>query len=71
MLKSTVSHQVHQTNRDFIMIQEDEDLKIDENLCLRTLQKIKQGDLSSFSKIDDIKTYIQNLKYEIRLKSDK
>jgi len=53
------------------MIQEDEDLKIDENLCLRTLQKIKQGDLSSFSKIDDIKTYIQNLKYEIGLKSDK
>lgn len=51
--------------------QEDEDLKIDENLCLRTLQKIKQGDLSSFSRIDDIKTYIQNLKYEIRLKSDK
>ena len=65
MLKSTVSHQVHQTNRDFIMIQEDEDLKLDENLCPRTLPKIRQDDLSSFSKIDDIKTYIQNLKYEI------
>lgn len=52
------------------MIQEDEDLKIDKNLCLRTLPKIKQGDLSNFSKIDDIKTYIQNLKYEIGLKSD-
>ncbi len=44
---------------------EDEDLKIDKNQCLKTLQKIKQGDLSSFSEIDDVKTYIQDLKHEI------
>lgn len=44
---------------------EDEDLKIDRNLCLSTLQKLKQGDLSSFSEIDDVKTHIQDLKHEI------
>ncbi|MBG1265015.1 hypothetical protein [Nostoc sp. WHI] len=44
---------------------ESEDLKIDKNLCLNTLQKIKQGDLSSFSEISDVKTYIQDLKHEI------
>jgi hypothetical protein len=49
-------------------LDEDEDLKIDENLCLNTLQKIKQGDLSGFSVIDDVKTYIQELKYEISQK---
>ncbi len=49
-------------------LDEDEDLKIDEDLCLNTLQKIKQGDLSGFSVIDDVKTYIQELKYEISQK---
>jgi hypothetical protein len=44
---------------------EDEDLKIDKEQCLRTLQKIKQGDLSGFSEIVDVKTYIQDLKHEI------
>jgi hypothetical protein len=44
---------------------EDEDLKIDKEQCLKTLQKVKQGDLSSFSEIDDVKTYIQNLQHEI------
>ncbi|MTJ53989.1 hypothetical protein FJR38_15720 [Anabaena sp. UHCC 0253] len=44
---------------------EDEDIKIDKDQCLRTLQKIKQGDLSSFTEIGDIKTYIQDLKDEI------
>lgn len=46
-------------------VSEDEDLKIDKDQCLRTLQKIKQGDLSSFSEIGDVKTYIQDLKDEI------
>ena len=44
---------------------EDKDIKIDKDQCLRTLQKIKQSDLSSFSEIGDIKTYIQDLKDEI------
>lgn len=44
---------------------EDEDLKIDKEQCLKTLQKVKQGDLSSFSEIDDVKIHIQNLKHEI------
>ncbi len=44
---------------------ESEDVKIDKNLCLSTLQKIKQGDLSSFTEIDDVKIYIQELKHEI------
>lgn len=45
--------------------EEDEDLKIDKEQCLKTLQKVKQGDLSSFSEIDDVKTHIHNLKHEI------
>jgi len=44
---------------------EDEDLKIDKDQCLRTLQKVKQRDLSGFSEIGNIKTYIQDLKDEI------
>lgn len=44
---------------------EDEDLKIDKNQCLNILQKVEQGDLSGFSEIDDVKTYIQDLKHEI------
>lgn len=43
-------------------ISEDEDLRIDPTQCLKTLQTIQQGDLSSFSEIDDVKTYIQDLK---------
>ena len=44
---------------------EDEDLKIDKEQCLRTLQKIKQGDLSGFSEIKDVKAHIQDLKHQI------
>ncbi len=44
---------------------EDDDLKIDKNQCLKTLQKVKEGDFSSFSEIDDVKMYIQDLKHEI------
>jgi hypothetical protein len=44
---------------------EDEDLKIDEDQCLRTLQKIQQRDFSGFSEISDVKSYIQDLKHEI------
>jgi len=42
---------------------EDEDLKIDKDRCLRTLQKIQQGDLSGFSEIKDVKAHIQDLKH--------
>ena len=44
---------------------QDEDFGIDKAMCLSTLKKIKQGDLSSFSEIDDIDVHIQNLKNEI------
>jgi len=44
---------------------EDEDLKIDKEQCLKTLQKIKQSGLSGFSEIVDVKQYIQDLKNEI------
>ncbi len=42
----------------------DEEVKIDRELCLNTLQKIKQGDFSSFSEIDNIDLYIESLKNE-------
>ncbi len=41
-----------------------EEVKIDRELCLNTLQKIKQGDFSSFSEIDNIDLYIESLKNE-------
>ncbi len=44
---------------------EDEDLKIDKDQCLRTLQTIQQRDFSDFSEISDVKNYIQDLKHEI------
>lgn len=43
----------------------DEDIGIDKDQCLRTIQKIKQDGLSGFSEINDIKAYIQDLKHEI------
>jgi hypothetical protein len=41
------------------------ELAIDVSMCLSTLQKIKQGDFSSFSAIDDIDAHINNLRNEI------
>jgi len=43
----------------------DEDLKIDRQQCLKTIQKIKQGDLLNFTEINDVKAHIQDLKYEV------
>jgi hypothetical protein len=42
-----------------------EGLEIDSTTCLNTLEKIKQGDFSGFSEIDDVDTYIENLRNEI------
>lgn len=41
----------------------DDDLKIDKEQCLKTLQKIKQSGLSGFSEIVDVKQYIQDVTY--------
>jgi hypothetical protein len=43
----------------------DEDLKIDKQQCLKTIQKIKQGDFLDFIEINDVKAYIQDLKHEV------
>ena len=45
--------------------QVDEDLKIDPEICLKTLEKIKQGEFSEFTEIKNIEVHVQNLKDEI------
>jgi hypothetical protein len=40
------------------------EFKIDKTMCLNTLAKIKQGDYSGFSEIDDIDSHIKNLRNE-------
>ena len=44
---------------------QEEDFEIDKTMCLSTLEKITQGDFSSFSEIDDVDTHIENLRNEI------
>ncbi len=44
---------------------QEEDFGIDKTMCLNTLKKIKHGDFSGFSEIDDVDTHIENLKNEI------
>ncbi|MBL6987594.1 MAG: hypothetical protein ISR72_11280 [Methylobacter sp.] len=44
---------------------QEEDFGIDKTMCLNTLKKIKQGDFSGFSEIDDVDAHIQNLRNEI------
>lgn len=51
------------TGRDIDMTNKDDDLKIDKEQCLKTLQKIKQSGLSGFSEIVDVKQYIQDVNY--------
>lgn len=46
-------------------LQESEEFKIDKTMCLNTLEKIKQGDYSGFSEIDDIDSHIKSLRNEI------
>ena len=46
-------------------LQESEEFKIDKTICLNTLAKIKQGDYSGFSEIDDIDSHIKSLRNEI------
>ena len=48
-----------------LMTESESDLSIDTKLCLSTLNKIKQGDLSNFSEIKDVDAHIQALKNEI------
>lgn len=42
-----------------------EAFKINEAMCLTTLKKIKRGDFSSFSEIDDIDAHIESLRNEV------
>jgi hypothetical protein len=44
---------------------QEEDFGIDKAMCLSTLEKIKQGDFSGFSEIDNVDAHIQNLRNEI------
>ncbi len=46
-------------------LQHEEEFKIDPEMCLKTLAKIKQGDFSGFTEIEDVDIYIQNLRNEI------
>ena len=41
------------------------DFEIDKTMCLNTLEKIKQGDFSGLSEIDDVDAHIENLRNEI------
>ena len=41
------------------------EFEIDKTMCFNTLAKIKQGDFSGFSEIEDIDSHIQNIKNEI------
>jgi len=43
----------------------DDEVKIDPELCLQTLAKLKQGDFSSFTEIENIEFHIQSLRNEI------
>jgi hypothetical protein len=38
---------------------------IDKAICLNTLERIKQGDFSGFSEIDDVGVHIESLRNEI------
>ena len=42
-----------------------DEFEIDLGLCLQTLAKLKQGDFSSFTEIENIEFHIQNLKNAI------
>lgn len=44
---------------------QEEDFGIDKTMCLNTLEKIKQGDFSGFTEIDDVGAHIENVRNEI------
>ena len=44
---------------------QNDDFKIDPKMCLKTLDKIKKGDLSGFTEIEDIEAHVQGLQDEI------
>lgn len=46
-------------------ISQENNFEIDKAMCLSALEKIKQGDFSSFSEIDDVNAYIEKLRHEI------
>jgi hypothetical protein len=42
-----------------------DEFEIDPEFCLQTLAKLKQGDFSSFTEIENIEFHIQSLRNEI------
>ena len=44
---------------------QEEGFEIDKAMCLNILEKVKQGDFSNFSEIDNVDAHIQNLRNEI------
>ncbi|MBE0435291.1 MAG: hypothetical protein IBX56_05740 [Methylomicrobium sp.] len=43
----------------------EQDSKIDKTLCLQTLAKVKRGDMTGFTEIDDVDAHIAALKNEV------
>ena len=62
---SIIQQSIRAFKEKLMQLQNEDELKIDENLCLATLTKIEQGDFSGFSEITDIKAHIQSLKNEV------
>ncbi|MFZ2725888.1 MAG: type II toxin-antitoxin system VapB family antitoxin [Methylococcaceae bacterium] len=48
----------------YVQYLQQQEFKIDKVLCLNTLEKIKQGDFSGFTEIEDIDFHIESLKNE-------
>jgi hypothetical protein len=42
-----------------------DEFEIDPEFCLQTLAKLKQGDFSSFTEIENVEFHIQSLRNEI------
>ncbi|WP_404359905.1 hypothetical protein [Methylotuvimicrobium sp. KM1] len=43
----------------------EQDSKIDKTLCLQTLAKVKRGDMTDFTEIDDVDAHIAALRNEV------
>ncbi|MBN2896099.1 MAG: hypothetical protein JXK05_09450 [Campylobacterales bacterium] len=49
-----------------LKIEKDDEFKIDEKYCLEVLERVNQGDFSSFEPIGDIDAHLSELKNAIR-----
>jgi hypothetical protein len=57
-MKATIKENLKQ-------FQDNEEFKIDPQVCLNTLEKIKRGDKTGLTEIGDIDDYIENLRRAI------